>query len=96
MIRFLSPWWLLALLPIIGLAGAYVWRQRRRRSVAVRFSNVDLLRAVAPGGIGKVRRHAPAVAMLVALFLLALAMARPSTDAKEPLERATVMVALDV
>src|SRR5258705_448109 len=49
MIRFLSPWWLLALLPVIGLAGAYVWRQRRRRAVAVRFSNVELLRSVAPG-----------------------------------------------
>jgi Ca-activated chloride channel homolog len=96
MIRFLSPWWLLALLPVVGLAGAYVWRQRRRRAVAVRFSNVELLRAVAPGGIGKVRRHAPAVALLLALFLLGMAMARPSTDAREPLERATVMVALDV
>jgi Ca-activated chloride channel family protein len=96
MIRFLSPWWLLALLPVLGLAVAYVWRQRRRRSVAVRFSNVDLLRSVAPGGIGKVRRHAPAAALLLALVLLALSMARPSTDAKEPLERATVMVALDV
>jgi Ca-activated chloride channel family protein len=96
MIRFLSPWWLLALLPVLALAGAYIWRQRQRRAFAVRFSNVDLLRAVAPGGIGRVRRHAPAVALLLALFVLALALARPSTDAREPLERATVMVALDV
>ena len=96
MIRFLSPWWLLAVLPVLALAGAYVLRQRRRRAFAVRFSNVDLIRAVAPGGIGTVRRHAPAVALLVSLFILALAMARPSVDTKEPLERATVMLALDV
>jgi Ca-activated chloride channel homolog len=96
MIRFLSPWWLLALVPVLALAGTYVVRQRRRKAFAVRFSNVDLLRAVAPGGIGPVRRHAPAVALLLSLFILALAMARPSVDAKEPLERATVMVALDV
>jgi Ca-activated chloride channel homolog len=96
MIRFLSPWWLLALLPVLVLAGAYVWRQRRRRAFAVRFSNVDLLRSVAPSGIGPARRHAPAIALLLGLLLLALAMARPSTDAREPLERATVMVALDV
>jgi Ca-activated chloride channel family protein len=51
MIRFLSPWWLLAVLPVLALAGAYLWRQRRRRAFAVRFSNVDLIRAVAPGGI---------------------------------------------
>jgi Ca-activated chloride channel family protein len=81
---------------VIGLAVAYIWRQRRRRAIAVRFSNVDLLRAVAPSGIGKVRRHAPAVALLVALLLLALALAKPSIDTKVPLERATVMIALDV
>jgi Ca-activated chloride channel family protein len=96
MIRFLSPLWLLALLPVLGLAGVYVWRQRRRQAFAVRFSNVDLLRAVAPGGIGPYRRHAPAVALVLSLFILALAMARPSVDGREPLERATVMIALDV
>jgi Ca-activated chloride channel family protein len=74
----------------------YVWRQRRRQAFAVRFSNVDLLRTVAPGGIGPYRRHAPAVALVLSLFILALGMARPSVDGREPLERATVMVALDV
>jgi Ca-activated chloride channel family protein len=96
MIRFLSPWWLLAAVPVLVLAGVYVLRQRRRRAFAVRFSNVDLLRSVSPGGIGRVRRHAPAVALLLSLLVLALAMARPSTDTKVPLERATVMLALDV
>lgn len=96
MIRFLAPWWLLAQLAVLALAVAYLWRQRRRKAIAVRFSNVDLLRAVSPGGIGPVRRHGPAVAILLGLLLLALSMARPSTDAQEPLERATVMVALDV
>jgi Ca-activated chloride channel family protein len=96
MIRYLSPWWLLAVLPVLGLAGAYVWRQRRRRAVAVRFSNVELLKAVAPGGIGPYRRHAPAVALLLSLLILALGLARPAVDARDALERATVMVALDV
>jgi Ca-activated chloride channel family protein len=96
MIRFLSPIWLLAVLPVLALAGIYVWRQLRRRAFAVRFSNVDLLRTVAPGGIGPVRRHAPAVAFLLAMLILATALARPAVDAKEPLERATVMLAIDV
>ncbi len=96
MIRFLSPWWFFAVVPVLLLAGLYVWRQRRRRAFAVRFSNVDLLRAVAPSGIGNVRRHAPAVALLASLFILALTLARPAIDTKEPLERATVMLALDV
>jgi len=96
MIRFLAPWWLLAILPVLAVAGVYVWRQLHRRAFAVRFSNVDLIRSVAPGGIGPVRRHAPAVALLLSLLVLALALARPSADSREPLERATVMLALDV
>lgn len=96
MIRFLAPWWLLGLLPVVGVAAGYWWRQRRRRAYAIRFSNVDLLRAVAPGGIGPYRRHSAAVALLLALVILALGLARPAVDAREPLERATIMVALDV
>ncbi|MDG4765586.1 VWA domain-containing protein [Solwaraspora sp. WMMD406] len=95
MIRFLQPWWLLALLPVLALAGAYVWRQFRRKTYAVRFTNVELLRALAPRGLGW-RRHLPAVAFLLSLMALASAMARPSIDAEESLERATVMLAIDV
>jgi Ca-activated chloride channel family protein len=43
-----------------------------------------------------VRRHASAVGLLLGLALLALALARPAVDAREPLERATIMLALDV
>jgi Ca-activated chloride channel family protein len=96
MIRFLAPPWLLAVVPVLLVAGLYTWRQLHRRSFAVRFSNVELLRSVAPGGLGLVRRHASAAAFLVALLVLALSLARPSIDAKEPLERATVMLAIDV
>ena len=95
MIRFLQPWWLLALLPVIVVAGVYVWRQFRRRQYAMRFTNVDLLRTLAPRGLGW-RRHAAAGAFLLCLVALGSAMARPSVDKKEPLERATVMLAIDV
>jgi Ca-activated chloride channel family protein len=95
MIRFLQPWWLLALLPVLIVAGAYVWRQFRRQAYAVRFTNVDLLRTLAPKGLGW-RRHAAAGAFLLSLAALGTAMARPSVDTEEPLERATVMLAIDV
>jgi Ca-activated chloride channel homolog len=95
MIRFLQPWWLLALFPVIGVAAVYVWRQFRRRSYAMKFTNVDLLRTLAPKGLGW-RRHAAAGAFLLCLVALGSAMARPSVDKKEPLERATVMLAIDV
>src|SRR4051812_10571353 len=95
MIRFLQPWWLLSLLPVLAVAGAYVWRQFRRRNYAIRFTNVDLLRTLAPRGLGW-RRHASAGAFLLTLVTLGVATARPSVDQKEPLERATIMLAIDV
>ncbi|AEV82811.1 von Willebrand factor A [Actinoplanes sp. SE50] len=95
MIRFLAPWWLLTLLPVLAVAGAYVWRQLRRKSFAIRFTNVDLLRTLAPKGLGW-RRHVSAVAFLLMMAALACSTARPSVDTKQPLERATVMLAIDV
>jgi Ca-activated chloride channel homolog len=95
MIRFLEPVWLAAVLPVLLLAGVYVWRQLRRRSYAVRFTNVDLLKTLAPKGLGY-RRHLAAGAFLLALLVFAVSLARPSMDAKQPLERATVMIAIDV
>ncbi|BCB83377.1 VWA domain-containing protein [Phytohabitans suffuscus] len=95
MIRFLEPWWLLALLPVIAIAAVYVWRQFRRKQYAVRFANLDLLRTLAPKGLGW-RRHVAAGTFLLALLALATAMARPSIDREEPLERATIMLAIDV
>jgi Ca-activated chloride channel family protein len=95
MIRFLQPWWLLALVPVATVAAVYVWRQFHRRSYAMRFTNVDLLRTLVPKGLGW-RRHAAAGAFLLSLAALGTAMARPSVDTEQPLERATVMLAIDV
>jgi Ca-activated chloride channel family protein len=95
MIRFLEPWWLLALLPVLAVAGLYTWRQFRKRTFAMRFTNVDLLRTLAPRGLGW-RKHVSAVAFLLSLLTLGAALARPSVDKEEPLERATVILAIDV
>jgi Ca-activated chloride channel family protein len=95
MIRFLAPWWLLTLLPVLTVAAAYVWRQLRKRQYAMRFTNVDLLRTLAPKGLGW-RRHVSAVAFLLMMGALAFSTARPSVDTEQPLERATVMLAIDV
>jgi Ca-activated chloride channel family protein len=95
MVRFLQPWWLLGLLPVAVLAAGYLWRQWRRRSHAIRFSNVDLLRRIAPPGLGW-RRHLAAAAFVLALVALTAAMARPALDREEPIERATIILAIDV
>lgn len=95
MIRFLSPGWLTALVPVTGLAAGYVWRQRHRLSTAVRFSNVELLKAIAPKGIGW-RRFVPAVALLAGLLSLVFSLAKPAIDMHRRLEQATVILAIDV
>jgi hypothetical protein len=61
----------------------------------VRFTNVELLRVLAPRGIGP-RRHLAACALVASLLVLVAGLARPSIDTKEPLERATTMLAIDV
>lgn len=95
MIRFLQPWWLLGLIPVAAVAAGYLWRQWRRRAHAVKFSNVELLRRIAPRGLGW-RRHVAAAAFVLALVALSTGMARPAMDREEPIERATIMLAIDV
>ncbi|ADD42177.1 26S proteasome regulatory subunit RPN10 [Stackebrandtia nassauensis] len=95
MIRYLEPWWLLTLIPVLALVGLYVYAQYRRRSYAVRFSNVDLLAKIAAKGPGW-RRHLPAAVLLSALVVMSTGMARPAVDTQEPTERATVVLTLDL
>ncbi|MER7376875.1 hypothetical protein [Streptomyces lanatus] len=47
-----SPGWLLLLMPLAVLIGAYVLSQRGRGRCAVRFTNLDLLEEVAPSRPG--------------------------------------------
>lgn len=95
MIRYLEPWWLLALIPVLALVGVYVYAQYHRRSYSVRFSNVELLAKIAAKGPGW-RRHLPAAVLLAALVVMSSGMARPAIDTQEPTERATVVLTLDL
>ena len=91
---FLSPNWLWLLVGAIALAVAYLVVQRRRRSYAVRFTNLELLDVVAPDRPGW-RRHLPAAALLLGIVAFVAALARPAHDIQVPKERATIMVAID-
>ncbi len=92
---FLSPGRLLALLAVAVLVAAYVVLALRRRSVAVRFTELDLLASVAPRRPGW-RRHVPPAAFALMLVALCIGWARPQADTRVASERATVMLALDV
>lgn len=90
-----TPIWLLLLLPVAALAATYVLQQRRRSQYAVTFASLPMLERVMPRRPGW-RRHLPAVLLLAAFAVLCVAAARPQADRKVPVERATVMVAVDV
>ncbi|WP_326761354.1 VWA domain-containing protein [Streptomyces phaeochromogenes] len=90
-----SPGWLLLLVPLALLIGAYLLVQRRRGRYAVRFTNLELLDKVAPRRPGW-RRHVPAAAFCGTLALLVVGYARPTTEVQVPRERATIVVAFDV
>src|SRR5664279_5227566 len=92
---FEHPFWLAAGVLVIGLAVGYVLSQRRTRRHTLRFANFELLDRVAPVRPGR-WRHLPTVLVLVGLSLLTVAMAGPTAEAKEPRNRATVMLAIDV
>jgi Ca-activated chloride channel family protein len=79
---------------VAALVVAYVVLQTRRRTYAVRFTNLDLLQSVAPRSPGW-RRHVPAICFVVGLIAMVVAMGRPAWEERVPRERATVILAID-
>jgi Ca-activated chloride channel homolog len=92
---FLSPIWLLTLIPVAVLALLYVLVQLRRTKYVARFSNVELLGSLAPRRPGW-RRHLTFALLLVGLTVLSVGVARPTGAVRVPRDRATVLLAIDV
>ena len=92
---FLASWRLLLLVAPVALLVAYLFVQRSRRRVAVRFTSVDLLASVAPRRSGW-QRHVASAALLLALILLVLAFAEPAQVERTPKQKATVVLTIDV
>lgn len=92
---FLSPGWLVLLVPLLALLVAYVVLQLRRQKYVARFSNVELLGSVAPRRPGW-RRHLTFALLFIGLTVLTVGSARPSAEVRVPRDRATVMMAIDV
>ena len=93
--RFASPGWLLLLIPAAALLAGYVIVQLRRKRHVARFTNVELLASIAPRRPGW-RRHLTFALLFVALALLTLGSAQPTSAVRIPRDRATVMITLDV
>jgi Ca-activated chloride channel homolog len=92
-VGFREPLLLLGLALVPLALAAYVVAQRRRRRFAVRYTNVDVLAAVA-SRVGWIR-HLPALLALLALAALVVALARPERTVAAEQRQATVVMVTD-
>jgi Ca-activated chloride channel family protein len=92
---FQNAWFFLFLLAVLLLMGSYVAMQFARRRRVLRFANMEVLERVAPVRSGR-WRHVPTILLATALVLLTTAMAGPTSDIRIPLNRAVVMLVIDV
>jgi len=93
-VSFAQPLWLLALLAVPAVAGAYVLANRRRRRASDAFVSPALRPALVRWDPGW-RRHAPMALFAAALAVLAVALARPQRSVAVPVEQASVMLVTD-
>jgi len=84
--------WLLAALPF--LVALYLYALRRRKEVALRYSNLSLVREAM--GRASAKRHVPPALFLAAMALMLLAGARPAAVVTLPSQHETVILAIDV
>ncbi|BBY38832.1 UPF0353 protein [Mycobacterium mantenii] len=92
---FQNAWFFLVLLIVLLVIGLYVVQQFARRRRVLRFANMEVLERVAPPRPSK-WRHVPTILLATSLVLLTTAMAGPTSDVRIPLNRAVVMLVIDV
>lgn len=92
---FANPWFFLFLLAVLLTVGLYVVQQFARRRRVLPFANMEVLERVAPARPSR-WRHLPTVLLATSLVLLTTAMAGPTSDIRIPLNRAVVMLVIDV
>jgi Ca-activated chloride channel family protein len=93
--NLLWPWLLLFLWLIPLIVAVYIWMLRRKGRFAVRYSSLWLIREAVPKW-SRWRRHLPFALFLLGLTSLITAMARPVANVEVPLNRTTIILALDV
>ena len=84
---------LLSLIPLLIIL--YIWILRRKRKFAVRYSSLSLIREALPKH-SRLRQHLPFLLFLLTTACLVIAAARPRAEIEIPLNRTTIMLAIDV
>ena len=92
---FLSPefLWLLVGMPAIVLL--YVFVLKKRKQAALRYANLEIVKAAVGKGLWW-RRHLPPAILFAALAAMLTAIARPSAVVTLPTHHETVILAIDV
>jgi Ca-activated chloride channel family protein len=93
-VSFSSPLWLLGLLIVPVALLAYRLARRRPNRYEVRFTAMSTLR-VAAASTSDWRRHVPTALVLGAIAALTVALARPHTTVRVPVQEASVMLVTD-
>ncbi|HWV89498.1 MAG TPA: VWA domain-containing protein [Burkholderiales bacterium] len=93
--NFLSPefLWLLIAVPLI--AGFYLLLLKKRKQAALRYANLEIVKAAIGRGLWW-RRHVPPAILLAALGAMLFATARPTAVITLPTHHETVILAMDV
>lgn len=92
---FQNGWFFLFLLAVLLVIGVYVVQQFARHRRVLKFANMEVLERVAPARLSR-WRHVPTILLAVSLVLLTTAMAGPTTNVRIPLNRAVVMLVIDI
>lgn len=92
---FQDAWFFLFLVLVLLMIGLDVAVHFTRRRRFLRFANMDVLEGVAPRHSGR-WRHVPTILLVTSFVLLTTAMAGPTHDIRVPLNRAVVMLVIDV
>lgn len=94
--RFLHPYYLLALLIIPGMI--YWYKSRRRKRAFLRYSDLSLIKKIRPSSSLKYR-HLPFILKIIAIGLLIMALARPQSGKSNHeinTEGLNIMLTLDI
>jgi Ca-activated chloride channel family protein len=92
---FQNAWFFLFLLIVASVVAIYIAQQYARRRRVLRFANMEVLQRVAPSRPSR-WRHVPTILLVTSLVFLTTAMAGPTSDVRIPLNRAVVMLVIDI
>jgi Ca-activated chloride channel family protein len=94
-VTFLWPQFLWLLLALPLLIAIYVWLLGRKKTFALRYASLSIVRE-AMGKGRSIRRHIPPLLMLLSLAAMLVASSRPSAVVTLPSQHKTIMLAMDV